>query len=528
MKNFSVKMCLFLCFVILFSFGAQKSVTEFKGDENFYFESSRRMLETGDILTPRYMNEERFQKPILFYWFILFFFKIFGVNWIAARLASILFGALCAILIFEIAESLFRDKRAALLSALFAATTPLYYRYARLAVPDMPLIFFETLALYFFIRYYEAYTKKTALLSAENLGIGFNRVLRINAALFFASLAVAFLIKGPAGVVIPVLISGIFCLIRKEKVFRPTDVFIGITLFMLITVPWFYVMCKRYAGKYADQVILREILQRLGWGETRAIVMVYIKGFIFYAVKLVIKFLPYSLFMPFAFLVCARNKERRNYGNVFLAIWVSAVFLFFVFVAERRAHYLLALAPAVSIITGRFFAGLPEKRRWIPFGIAAFLSVMYIAANAFLPSSFFTNKMERAALSINAYVKEGDRIGIGSHGIIPEELQVFFKTPVELVKVTYTPEGEPSMDTAGRLTEFLTSKEKVFCVIKKEDYYIFVPAKVRENLVVIDSYFVWKRRMQFDKKFKEFLKSKNSGLFREIFQNEIYVVTNKR
>src|SRR3989338_8163086 len=186
MKNFYIKIGILLYCILLFSSGAFKAGMEILGGENFYFESSRNMQETGDIITPRYMDEERFQKPILFYWFILFAFKIFGVNWFAARMPAIILGAFAALLVFAIAQALLGNRKTAIISALFFATTPLCYRYARLAVPDMALIFFETLALYFFISYYR-------------------RANRANLMAFFASLGFAFLIKGPVGAAIPLL-----------------------------------------------------------------------------------------------------------------------------------------------------------------------------------------------------------------------------------------------------------------------------------------------------------------------------------
>lgn len=505
MRSFPLKICIFLYCMLLFSFGAEKSSMEFKGDENFYFESSKYMLDSGDVLIPRYMNEERFQKPILFYWFIFLSFKIFGVSWFAARLPSILFGSLCAVLIFKIAELLFRDRRTAIFAALFAATTPLYYRYARLAVPDMSLIFFETLALYFFIKHYES-----------RRGSGPPK-----ARLFFAALGAAVLIKGPVGAIIPILIVFIFCLLKKEKVFKVSDIAAGILLFMLITAPWFYVMCKLYPGKYASQVLGREIFARLGWGHTGSFFAVYIKGFTFYLGNLITAFLPYSLFIPFA-----RPNRSEKDSHLFLIVWAAAVFLFFTFVAERRSHYLLALAPAISILVA---SGLSRfSRKMLQPAIVLSLSLLYIAINLFPPLGLLTNRMERAAISIKADIKEGDRIGIGSHGIIPEELQVFFKTPVELVKVTYTAKGDPSMDTAPRLIGFLGSEERVFCVIKKKDYDIFVPEAMKANLYVIDSYFTWKRRIKFDKEMKDSLRAEGADIFREIFQNEIYVVSNRR
>ncbi|MBU4376937.1 MAG: glycosyltransferase family 39 protein [Candidatus Omnitrophica bacterium] len=507
MKNPTIKIAIFLYCIFLFSFGAWKATMEFKGDENFYFESSRYMVETGDILTPRYMDDVRFQKPILFYWLIFLAFKIFGVNWLAARLVSIMLGALCAILIFRIAEELFQNRKTAIISALFFATTPLCYRYARLAVPDMALVFFETLAIYFFISYYK-------------------RRIRSYVMAFFASIAFAFLIKGPVGAILPLLIVGIFWAFKRERLFRFGDILAGIILFGLIVTPWFYMMCKMYPGTYAGEVFAREIAQRLSWGYGSCFIKAYFNGFLFYLSALFTKFFPYSLLMPLAFFgrPSAQVHENARDGRLFLIIWAAVVFLFFTLVPERRTHYLLALAPAVSILTALLFCKSGKDFK-IPLIIILALSLIYVAISISPPFGLFTNKMERAALVIKENMREEDTVAIGSHGIIPEELQVFFEEPVLNVKGTYTPEGLPSEDTVLKLRGFLNSPGRYFCVIKRVDYETFLPEEMRERLYVVDRYFVWKRRIKFDKEFKDNLSKRR---FREIFQNEIYVVTNKR
>src|SRR5262245_44478331 len=38
-------------------------------DEAFYAEASREMVESGDWLTPHFNYEERWEKPVLYYWF---------------------------------------------------------------------------------------------------------------------------------------------------------------------------------------------------------------------------------------------------------------------------------------------------------------------------------------------------------------------------------------------------------------------------------------------------------------------------
>jgi len=520
MKPPLLKLFIFFFCVFLFSVGAQNSGLQFKGDENFYFESAREMLRTGDLLTPRYMGKERFQKPILFYWLVLLPFKISGVSWYAARLPSIICGALCALLAFAMSNLLFKNRRAALFAALFTATTPLYYRYARLAVPDMALVFFITLALYFFLSFYKKKDGQKGVL------------------LFFAAAAVAFLIKGPVGLIIPLFIAVIFSLVRKEKrLFSPAGLFAGIAVFAVIVSPWFYFVYKVHGGAYLSHVWGREVLQRIGYGYSGSLILGYLEGLFFYLGALITKFFPYSLVMPFALLRSMRLlssapsdeiSEEGKSAHLFLVLWAVIGFFFFTFVAERRAHYLLALAPAASVLISENLCARFKKGNLVPAGIVSVLALLYIVITVSTPFGLFANKMEYAAKVIKAEYKEGDSIGIGSHGIIPEELQVFFSVPMTNVKVSRGRDNTPDAKSAERLLEFLNSKVRVFCVIKGKDYNAFVSPEERKDLYILDSYYVWKRRIKLDGELRESLDIARTRSLRDIFQNEIYVVSNRK
>jgi len=58
---------IFILALTFFSFKAGDIGLQFTGDENFYYQSSSRMLSEGDWITPQYYGEKRFQKPFLFY-----------------------------------------------------------------------------------------------------------------------------------------------------------------------------------------------------------------------------------------------------------------------------------------------------------------------------------------------------------------------------------------------------------------------------------------------------------------------------
>ncbi len=579
MKNFVLPLSLLIFCLALFSFKADDVAAGFKGDENFYFQSAKEMLQRGDFITPRYLGSERFQKPILFYWFIIGFFKVAGISWFSARLPSILFGALTTVLIYYISNLMFDDVKIGMCAALFTATSCLWYRYARLAVPDMALIFFITLALFCYLRRC------------------YNSSGRLNMTFFFIFMALAFLVKGISAVALPLFIITAYHLaVRKKLPFSVSEFCVGIGIFLVITVPWFYLMYRQYGNSYLHYVWNREVLQRLGYGHTTNFFIRYGKSVGFYVTSLIAHFPPYSFFIPFALIrsvgiIRGRGSEDvREYRSrhMFLVTWIAVVFVFFTFVAERHEHYLLALVPAAFILIGEYFvralrdeqfffksafripyylsiaavifftllcvvsfsviSGNAEVSQWwfllIPIAILAgyrykktvlmplsfvlSLTVLHILLVVSPPfGGLFTNKMQYAARIIAESFHDGDRIGIGSHGIIPEELQVYFEdTPVEVVKVRYYNDGTPHYETAKRLLDFLSAEERVFCVIKKRDYETFVPGEIKDKLYILDSYYVWKRRIRFNTG-SFHLRNYSPGNFREIFQNELYIVSNK-
>ncbi|MEA3306097.1 MAG: hypothetical protein U9R52_04710, partial [Candidatus Omnitrophota bacterium] len=184
--------------------------------------------------------------------------------------------------------------------------------------------------------------------------------------------------------------------------------------------------------------------------------------------------------------------------------------------------YALFIIPAILIMGYRY-----KNSSFMPLSLVLSLSVIYIALSISSPFGLLTNRMERAAGRIKAEIKEGDRIGIGSHGIIPEKLQVFFEIPVENVKVRYSSGDVPDLGSVSGLRQFLDSGDRVFCVIKRRDYENFLSESAKEKLYILDRYFVWKRRVRLDNELKKSFRKKGIARLIKVLQNEIYVISNK-
>jgi 4-amino-4-deoxy-L-arabinose transferase-like glycosyltransferase len=56
-------------------------------NEAFYVETPREMMERGDYVFPTFNYEPRVNKPVLSYWIVAGFYKIFGVSVTAERVA---------------------------------------------------------------------------------------------------------------------------------------------------------------------------------------------------------------------------------------------------------------------------------------------------------------------------------------------------------------------------------------------------------------------------------------------------------
>ena len=130
LKQILIRVTLVIICILFFSFKAEEVTSQFTGDENFYFQSSKNMIESNDWITPRYYGKPRFQKPPLYYWLIALSMNTFGINWYGARFPSILLGALTVLLTYLVGLKLFKRRYPSLLSALILATTFKFFKYS--------------------------------------------------------------------------------------------------------------------------------------------------------------------------------------------------------------------------------------------------------------------------------------------------------------------------------------------------------------------------------------------------------------
>lgn len=317
------------------SFFRLGSVTLFDVDEAVFAEATREMVQSGDWITPTYNGENRYDKPILFYWLMAASYEVFGINEFAARLVSAISGVLLSLSVFLFLRQ-FYDERKALYASLSLCLSIFFLVYSHGAVTDMVLTLFITLSLFSFY---------LSLKKDRRYIYGFY---------FFSALA--FLTKGLIGVIFPFGIGLIYLLITEglravRKLFVPG----AIILFLIVSLPWYIAEIMINGREFIQNFFIKHHLMRYTG------VISGHKGPVFYYFPvLIVGLFPWIGFLPAGIRNIFREpgalKKFRNYGIVtdnvglFACIWLGVIFLFFSFSTTKLPNYILPAIPAASML----------------------------------------------------------------------------------------------------------------------------------------------------------------------------------
>jgi len=387
-EKFIVCLWMIFCFLVLsYKLG---EVPPYHADENFYIESSLRMVESGDYVTPVYHEKKRFAKPILYYWMVVSSYKIFGISLSSARLPSVLFGTLSVGLVFLLACRLF-DRRVGLFSAFILPSIYLHFQISRWSTTDMALSFFVLLALYFFVVLFQTNFKKN-----------------IYAYLFYLSLGLGFMVKGPPAILIPGLtVFGFLLATKRVNWLADLRVGQGLIILLIIIMPWFAAMLGMHGEEFKNHIVGNEIKNRL----------VHDTPFSFYYAGVLFRYqLPWSLFFLFAALkhfgVLGFSSEKgigfgerlkklgkniswhikllfkeENQPFLFCYTWILVCLILFTLLRVEHSRYMLPSCAAVAILTARLFAGIeknPEESGEFGFKVSTVITFLILLISSLL------------------------------------------------------------------------------------------------------------------------------------------------
>ena len=315
-------------------------------DEGRNAEAGREMFESGDRLTPTFNGELRVAKPVFLYWLMEQSYRLFGVNEFAARFPSALFG-LGLILIHYLFLVHQRDRTVALFGGLMLLLNLEILGLGRMALTDSVLIFFTTASLYGF------------WLGLHGAG-GVRRWIWV----FYIGMALATLTKGPVGFAVPLIVAALYLTWARRwgDYWQKGIPLAGMLLFILLAAPWYAAMFLVHGDAYATGAKAHTIGRFLSPMEGH-------QGTIFfYLPVLLLGFFPWSALLPVPLYRTLKDwyliRRARTHPDpvgtseldLFAALWVVGVFVFFTASATRLPHYIGPLFPAAAVLAASYWS----------------------------------------------------------------------------------------------------------------------------------------------------------------------------
>jgi 4-amino-4-deoxy-L-arabinose transferase-like glycosyltransferase len=299
-------------------------------DEGHYSQAALQMAKTGDWVTP-YDNGVRFlEKPPLMYWITAISLRMFGVTEFALRLPSAL-GVLALVGIVLAMARRTSGDRAACIAGMGTVMSVGTFLFTREALHDIWLVLFLALAMFAFLEWYR----------------NSQRPLR-PALLFYAAVAGAMMTKSLVGIVFPVGIAVLFFLFAREwPNWRTLHLFPGISLFLVLTVPWHWLAAVRNDGFLWSFFVNEQFLRFLGRHDPPVVWSVPLLTF--WALNL-IWFFPWTAFLPAACANLRRNGSPGSRALVVLSLAWATVILGFFSVSGRLEHYVFPALPALALL----------------------------------------------------------------------------------------------------------------------------------------------------------------------------------
>ena len=503
MKKYIPILLILLGCVLIFGFNLG-DLSILKGDENYYFSSARRMIEENDFITPRYHHHVRFEKPVLYYWVVALFFKLFGVSWVTARATSVFAGTLTVLLTYLLSLRFF-PKKTALLSATILGTSFIFFQYSRLAVIDITFLFLLTLAFFLFIKGDREKKRSFIILCAVPLGL-------------------SVLAKGPLGLLI-FFITALIYAIKTKKYWLVSwvNLLAGLIIILAISLPWPILMVKIHGQEYLNHLWKIEAVDKIAGSilNLKTIehpIQFALKYLGYYVPVVLFTFVPWSLFLLFGLFKKMETKDPSD--SAFIRIWFWAVFAFFTIVSFKHTHYMLLLAPPLSMIIAY---SLSKNIKTVSM-LAIVTAMSYIFLIGFIMPNINDNALKNFSLVINTNIKKDERIGIGSRNFNLKKLGMHLNN---LVSGPYEPASDDlarykQVMKEGKLATFLRERSRFFLIITKKDYQRLISYETRQRLYILERNYTWKKVKLRDA--ASLIKSLDYGALME----EAYLVSNRR
>ncbi|MCS6918711.1 MAG: glycosyltransferase family 39 protein, partial [Fimbriimonadales bacterium] len=355
-------------------------------DEGFYASVAWEMRQSGDWRTPTFLNQPWFEKPPLLYWLMTLSMRVFGENEFAVRLPSALFHTL-TILLMAWWGNRRLGQGAGSWGALLFAVAPLSLILSRLAITDMALTFFLTLAV---IALWEIshltppsphagnreggesasarqdspspFTERGLggeVSSCAKRGLG-GEVWRLFwATVGGAALGFAILTKGPFGLGLVGLLYLWNAKTLHAQGLRFRWVALALVAALLTASPWYVGVYLQHGAEFFNEFVVKQNLLRFAGGDTAHSVLPLIQRgdvgsvlggvaayLLFYVVVLWLGGLP---MVGYTTVLWGRDEDALR---LYLRRWAWLVFGLFTLSFTKLPAYIFPMFPVFALLAG--------------------------------------------------------------------------------------------------------------------------------------------------------------------------------
>jgi 4-amino-4-deoxy-L-arabinose transferase-like glycosyltransferase len=342
-------------------------------DEGRNAEVAREMKDAGAWVVPTYDGQAYLDKPAFYFRLVALSMEAFGESETAARLPGALFAAALLALIHAFTRRAY-GERAAALAVLVVGTTPLFVALARIVIFDMVLAWFVTAAVLagFVAEAHDGATRARWY------------------ALAAACAALATLVKGPVGFLVPILVLAAFNLLdRRPGAMRRMFAPVNLLVFLAIVLPWFVgVTIRRH--DFPAYGIVEESLHRFTTAQFHRGAPVW-----YYVPVIAGVFFPWSLLLPESAVAAWRARARWSRADRLLVAWSAVVVVFFSASQSKLPGYVLTAVVALGVLTARVLdrawedprsgSGRLVRRGAIALAVVAALGALLLAAASTTP-----------------------------------------------------------------------------------------------------------------------------------------------
>src|SRR5512137_2377298 len=289
-------------------------------DEAWYLGISAEMHAKDAWLTPSLDDVLNWNKPPLLYWAERAAYAILGTSLFAARLPSALAWIALAMLLHALGRRMYGEK-AGMAAALLTATAFGWVKYARLAMMDAPMALGLTLAAYGAWRASEEDDPPWLLLA----GVG---------------AALDFLLKGPVGAVLVLLLVAPFLWVRRRSLLLSRWTGLAFLVGAALGLPWYVASFAVHGQAFYDFFVVTQNYDRFMHPWTLRSEATLLLGFLVFL-------------LPWTFLWLASLPAVRRFrepGVLLPLAWIASVLVTFTVPSLKWAHYGLTAIPGAALL----------------------------------------------------------------------------------------------------------------------------------------------------------------------------------